>query len=48
MPRFKPAPKMDSNPGFKRELSLEAKTENKGEVTIKGQKVSYKVVTGTI
>ena len=38
----------DKNPSFKRELSLEAKTENKGEITIKGQKVSYKVVTGTM
>lgn len=38
----------DKNPSFKRELSLEAKTENKGEVTIKGQKVPYKVVTGTM
>ena len=38
----------DKNPSFKRELSLEAKTENKGEVTIKGQKVPYRVVTGTM
>ncbi|MFL0163138.1 carboxypeptidase [Aquirufa sp. 1-SAACH-A3] len=37
---------MHSN--FKRELSLEAKTENKGEINIKGQKVSYKVITGTM
>ncbi len=44
----KAAPKADMNPSFKRELSLEAKTENKGEITIKGQKVSYKVVTGTM
>ena len=44
----KTAPKADMNPSFKRELSLEAKTENKGEITIKGQKVSYKVVTGTM
>ena len=38
----------DKNPNFKRELSLEAKTENKGEITIKGQKVPYKVVSGTM
>ena len=38
----------DKNPSLKRELSLEAKTETKGEVTIKGQKVPYKVVSGTI
>lgn len=38
----------DKNPSFKRELSLEAKTETKSEVTIKGQKVPYKAVTGTI
>jgi hypothetical protein len=38
----------DKNPSFKRELSLETKTEAKGEVTIKGQKVPYKVVSGTI
>ncbi len=38
----------DKNPSFKRELSLEAKTETKSEVTIKGQKVHYKAVTGTI
>ena len=45
----KPAAKAeDKNPSFKRELSLEAKTENKGEVTIKGQKVPYRVVTGTM
>jgi len=45
----KPATKSeDKNPSFKRELSLEAKTENKGEVTIKGQKVPYRVVTGTM
>ena len=45
----KPATKQeDKNPSFKRELSLEAKTEAKGEVTIKGQKVPYKVVSGTI
>jgi len=45
----KPAAKSeDKNPSFKRELSLEAKTENKGEVTVKGQKVPYKVVTGTM
>jgi len=45
----KPAAKSeDKNPSFKRELSLEAKTENKGEVTIKGQKVPYRVVTGTM
>nr|WP_269009638.1 carboxypeptidase [Aquirufa ecclesiirivi] len=36
------------HPNFKRELSLEAKTENKGEINIKGQKVSYKVITGTM
>lgn len=39
---------VDKNPKFKRALSLEAKTEKKGEVTIKGQKVPYKVVSGTI
>ena len=39
---------VDKNPAFKRELSLEAKTEAKGEATIKGQKVPYKVVSGTI
>jgi carboxypeptidase C (cathepsin A) len=45
----KPATKQeDKNPSFKRELSLEAKTEAKGEVMIKGQKVPYKVVSGTI
>ena len=45
----KPAAKAeDKNPSFKRELSLEAKTENKGEVTVKGQKVPYRVVTGTM
>ena len=45
----KPAVKTeDKNPAFKRELSLEAKTENKGEVTIKGQKIPYRVVTGTM
>ena len=45
----KPATKSeDKNPSFKRELSLEAKTENKGEITIKGQKVPYRVVTGTM
>jgi carboxypeptidase C (cathepsin A) len=38
----------DKNPSFKRELSLEAKTETKSEVTIKGQKVPYKAITGTI
>ncbi|NCA29663.1 MAG: carboxypeptidase, partial [Chitinophagia bacterium] len=38
----------DKNPSFKRELSLEAKTENKGEVNVKGQKVPYRVVTGTM
>ncbi|CAM4307095.1 carboxypeptidase [Cytophagaceae bacterium 50C-KIRBA] len=44
----KAALKVDMNPNFKRELSLEAKTENKGEINIKGQKVTYKVVTGTM
>lgn len=38
----------DKNAGFKRELSLEAKTEAKGEVTVKGQKIPYKVVSGTM
>ena len=41
-------PSEDKNASFKRELSLETKTENKGEVTVKGQKVPYKVVTGTM
>jgi hypothetical protein len=31
----------DKNPSFRRELSLEAKTETKSEITIKGQKVPY-------
>ncbi|CAM3300605.1 S10 family peptidase [Aquirufa ecclesiirivi] len=44
----KAALKVDMHPNFKRELSLEAKTENKGEINIKGQKVSYKVITGTM
>ena len=45
----KPAVKTeDKNVAFKRELSLEAKTEIKGEVTVKGQKIPYKVVTGTM
>ena len=48
VPAAKPATKSeDKNPSFKRELSLEAKTENKGEVTIKGQKVPYKVTAST-
>ena len=48
VPGAKPATKSeDKNPSFKRELSLEAKTENKGEVTIKGQKVPYKVTAST-
>ena len=38
----------DNNPSFKRALSLESKTEARGEATIKGQKVPYKVVSGTI
>jgi len=45
-----PAPKStekDPNGDFKRELNLSQKTENKGEVTIKGQKVPYKVTATT-
>jgi carboxypeptidase C (cathepsin A) len=45
----KPAMKAeDKNAGFKRDFSLETKTEAKGEVTVKGQKIPYKVVTGSI
>ena len=33
----------DQYPAFKREISLEQKTETKGEVTVKGQKIPYKV-----
>jgi len=38
----------DKSTNFKRELSLATETEKKGEVTIKGQKVPYKVVSGTL
>ena len=38
----------DKNAGFKRDFSLETKSEAKGEVTVKGQKIPYKVVTGSI
>ena len=38
----------DKNAGFKRDFSLETKSEAKGEVTGKGQKIPYKVVTGSI
>ena len=38
----------DKNPSFKNELLLETKTESKGEVTVKGVRVPYKVSSGTI
>ena len=37
----------DANPGHKRELNLDLKSEKNGEVTIKGQKVPYKVTSAT-
>ena len=37
----------DQYPAFKREISLEQKTETKGEVTVKGQKIPYKVTATT-
>ena len=37
----------DQYPAFKREISLELKTETKGEVTVKGQKIPYKVTATT-
>ena len=40
-------PAEDKNLGFKRELTLEQKAEKTGEVTIKGQKVPYKVTAST-
>ena len=42
------APAPDKNAAFKRELSLEQKSETKGEVTIKGQKVPYKATAATM
>ena len=41
------AAEKDQYPAFKREINLEQKTETKGEVTIKGQKVPYKVTATT-
>ena len=38
----------DKNAAFKRELSLEQKSETKGEVTIKGQKIPYKATAATM
>lgn len=48
-PAEEAAPKAspDANPGHKRELNLDLKSEKNGEVTIKGQKVPYKVTTAT-
>ena len=44
-----PSVKSEDKPtSFKRELSLATETEKKAEITIKGQKVPYKVVSGTM
>ncbi|MFM1930325.1 MAG: hypothetical protein RL387_1653 [Bacteroidota bacterium] len=48
-PTEEAAPKAtpDANPAHKRELNVDLKSEKNGEVTIKGQKVPYKVTTAT-